>query len=83
MIRALLMIILLVLVVGIVLYAFGVIDVQQTRQARLPEVQTQGGQMPAFDVETPDVDVGTRNETVKVPEISIDRPREPEKTEQR
>ncbi|MBB4641778.1 hypothetical protein [Rhizorhapis suberifaciens] len=83
MIRTLLMIILLVLVVGVVLYAFGVIDVQQTRQARLPEVQTQGGQMPAFDVETPDVDVGTRNETVKVPEISIDRPREPEETEQR
>lgn len=83
MIRTLLMIILLVLVVGAVLYAFGVIDVRQTREARLPEVQTQGGQMPAFDVDAPDVEVGTRNETVKVPEISIDRAREPEKAEER
>lgn len=84
MIRILLSIILLVLVIGVVLYAFGVIDVRQTREAHLPEVRTEGGQLPAFDVDAPDVDVGTRNETVKVPDISIERAREPaEKSEER
>ena len=47
MIRILLSIILLVLVIGVVLYAFGVIDVRQTQEAHLPEVRTEGGQLPA------------------------------------
>lgn len=73
MFRTLLGLILLVLVVAAALYAFGVIDVRQTREAKLPEVKAEGGQLPAFDVDAPDVDVGTRNETVKVPEISVGR----------
>lgn len=69
----LILILLLVVIVG-ALFAFRIIDVQQTREAELPEVKTEGGQLPTFDVDTPDIDVGTRNETVKVPDISIDRP---------
>lgn len=65
--------ILLVLVIVGALFAFGIIDVRQTREAELPKVRTEGGQLPAFDVDTPDVEVGTRNETVKVPDISIGR----------
>ena len=65
--------IVLLVVVIVALFAFRIIDVRQTREAALPEIRTEGGQMPAFDVETPDVDVGTRNETVKVPEISVRR----------
>lgn len=71
--RAGLIAILLLVVVIVALFVFRVIDVRQTREAALPEIRTEGGQLPAFDVDTPDVEVGTRNETVKVPEISVRR----------
>lgn len=73
MIRTGLILILLLLVVVGALVAFQIIDIRQTRQAELPKVRTEGGQLPAFDVDAPDVDVGTRNETVEVPDISIER----------
>lgn len=78
MVRTILVLILVLVVVAGVLMALGFIDIRQTREARLPDVQTEGGQMPAFDVDTPDVDVTTKNETVRVPDISIDRREEPE-----
>lgn len=65
--------ILLLVVVIVALFAFRIIDVRQTREAALPKIRTEGGQMPAFDVETPDIEIGTRDETVKVPEISVGR----------
>lgn len=71
MVRTGLLIVLLLLVVFAALIAFGVVDVRQTRQAQLPEISAEGGQLPAFDVDTP-VEVRTRNETVTVPDISID-----------
>lgn len=71
--RGLIFLLLLVAVI-VALFAFRIIDVRQTREAALPEVRTEGGQMPAFDVDTPDIDIGTKNETVRVPEISVDRP---------
>ncbi|WP_232476160.1 hypothetical protein [Flavisphingomonas formosensis] len=52
-------------------FAFGLIDVDQTKKAELPEVSVQGGQAPAFDVKTADVDVGTKTETVDVPKVEV------------
>lgn len=52
-------------------FAFGLIDVNQTQETRLPEVRTEGGQMPAFDVDTAKVDVGTRNTTVDLPKVDV------------
>jgi hypothetical protein len=52
-------------------FAFGLIDVSQTKETRLPEVSVQGGQAPAFDVDTADVDVGTANTTVDVPKVEV------------
>ncbi len=49
-------------------------DVDQTREAELPEVDVQGGQMPAYDVETADVDVGTEERTVTVPDVDVTMP---------
>lgn len=69
MVRTGLTLILLLLVVIGALFAFRIIDIRQTREAELPKVE--GGRLPAFDVDTPEVDVGTRNETVRVPDISI------------
>ena len=49
-------------------------NVEQTEEAELPEIDVNatGGQMPEYDVEGPDVDVGTTNETVQVPELDVE-----------
>ena len=54
-------------------FAFGFVNVDQTRDARMPDVkvQTSGGQAPAFDVNTAEVDVGTRTEAIEVPTVDV------------
>jgi Zn-dependent protease with chaperone function len=68
-------------------FAFGLIDINQTQEARAPEVSVSGGQAPAFDVDTakvsvgskatdvtvPKIDVGTTKEAVKVPTVSVEK----------
>ena len=49
-------------------------DVDQTKEAELPEVKVTGGQVPEFDVETADVDVGTKKTTVEVPDVDVKMP---------
>lgn len=51
-------------------------DVDKTQEGELPKVSAEGGQLPAYDVETADVAVGTRQETVTVPEIDVTMPDE-------
>ncbi|AOL25000.1 hypothetical protein Ga0102493_11873 [Erythrobacter litoralis] len=45
-------------------------DVEQTEEGDMPEVE--GGNMPEYDVEGPDVDVGTEEQTVEVPTVDVD-----------
>lgn len=49
-------------------------DVDQTKEAELPEVDVKGGQMPEYDVETADVDVGTKKTEVEVPDVDVTMP---------
>lgn len=49
-------------------------DVDQTQEGDLPEVEVTGGQLPEYDVETADVDVGTEEKTVEVPDVDITMP---------
>ncbi len=79
--------VLLVVIFGVA-WAFGLVNLQQTRDAKLPTVSVQGGQMPKFDadvanvqvgtktksVEVPQVNVGTTEKTVEVPAISVEKP---------
>ncbi len=81
-------IVLLVVVVFGIAWAFGLVNLQQTRDAKLPTVSVNGGQMPKFDadvanvqvgtktqsVEVPHVDVGTTKTDVEVPSITVDKP---------
>lgn len=50
-------------------------DVEQTREAELPEVDVdvdaESGQLPAFDVDWADIDVGTTTKTVKIPKVVV------------
>lgn len=58
--------------------AFGIymIDIDQTQEAQLPEVEIEGGQMPEFDAEVGDVDVEEEDVTVTVPTLEVTPPEE-------
>lgn len=49
-------------------------DVEQTEEGSLPEVDVEGGDMPEYDVDTADVDVGTEEKTVTVPDVDVTMP---------
>jgi len=76
----LLIIVVLILLVGV---GTGFLDINQIRGAQAPAVSAtgngivaKGGQAPAFDVQTGSVEIGTRNATVKVPELQVKPPAE-------
>jgi hypothetical protein len=79
--RALLLILIIAVVAILIALASGFLNINQTRQAKAPEVSTtsngvtaRGGQAPAFDVETGSVKVGTKQTTVKVPALVVEKP---------
>ncbi|MGB3807882.1 MAG: hypothetical protein WA936_11845, partial [Erythrobacter sp.] len=45
-------------------------DVDQTEEGELPEIE--GGNMPEYDAEPVDVEVGTEEQTVEVPTIDVE-----------
>lgn len=53
-------------------------DVDQTKNGQLPDVDVNatGGQLPEFNVTTPEVSVGTENKTVQVPDVDVKVPAE-------
>jgi hypothetical protein len=56
--------------------ALGGCRAEQTREGRAPEIEVRDeGQLPAFDIEPADVEIGTERRTVEVPTIET-RPRE-------
>jgi hypothetical protein len=77
--RAILFILIVAVLVIIAGVATGFVDISQIRGAKTPEVATtsngviaKGGQAPAFDVETGSVKIGTKETTVKVPELRVE-----------
>jgi hypothetical protein len=76
--RAILLLLILAIVAVIAAVATGLVDINQTRPAKAPNlsaagngVTASGGQTPAFDVETGSVKVGTQDKTVKVPTLEV------------
>ena len=65
--------ILVIVALVVAAFAFGFINIDQTRETSLPTVkmETSGGQAPAFDVNTAKVDVGTTKTTVEVPTVDV------------
>ncbi len=59
-------------------------DVEQTEEGSLPEVdiEAEAGSMPEYDVDTADVDVGTEEKTVTVPDVDVTMPDEQEERPQ-
>ena len=56
----------------------GACDVDQTKNAQLPDVDVNvsGGQAPEFNVTGPEVNVGMENRTVQVPDVDVKVPAE-------
>lgn len=78
--RAILLILILAVVALIAAFATGFVDISQTREARAPNleasdgaIRAQGGQSPAFEVQTGSVEVGTREANVAVPKVEVKR----------
>ena len=67
-------------IAAVAVIAFGVymIDVDQTEEARLPDVDVsvEGGNLPEFDAEVGDIETGTEEVTVTVPTVDIQSPEE-------
>ena len=79
--RAVILILIVVIVGVIAAIATGFLNINQVRGIEPPQVSAtqngltaQGGQAPAFEVETGSVRVGTSNATVKVPALEVSRP---------
>ena len=65
-------------VVLVIAVAFGVymVDIDQTEEAELPTVSVEGGNMPEYDTDVGDVEVGERDVTVTVPTVDVESPEE-------
>ena len=73
--RAIVVLLIIVVLAAIAAIALGYINVSQTKQAALPSVSVQGGQAPAFNVETANVSVGTENHVVQTPTVDVRKPK--------
>ena len=78
--RAIFLILILAVVALLAALATGYIDISQSRSAEAPRleaangsIRAQGGQAPAFEVQTGSVEVGTREANVAVPKIEVKR----------
>jgi hypothetical protein len=86
--RAILFIFIIIVLLIIAALATGFLDINQIRGARAPQVSAtgngitaRGGQAPAFDVQTGSVKIGTKETTVKVPAVQVQKPAENEAEE--
>lgn len=79
--RAILFVLIIAVLVVIAGIVSGFLDINQIRGAKAPQISAtgngvtaKGGQAPAFDVETGSVKVGTKQTTVKVPALVVEKP---------
>lgn len=79
--RAILFVLIIAVLVVIAGIATGFLNINQIRGAKVPQIATtgngvtaKGGQAPAFDVETGSVKVGTKQRTVNVPALVVEKP---------
>jgi hypothetical protein len=80
--RAFLFILIVAILVIIAGIATGFLNINQIRGAKAPDISAtkngltaKGGQAPAFDVETGSVKVGTKQRSVNVPTLEVQKPR--------
>lgn len=57
---------------AVVAVTFAACDVDKTQEGEMPEVKVEGGQMPEYDVDVAEVEVGTTEKTVEVPKVVME-----------
>jgi hypothetical protein len=66
------------LVHGLAIIALGLAtsacQVSKTKEGKMPKVAVSEGQLPAYNVQGPSVEVGSKTETVKVPTVHVTAP---------
>ena len=79
--RTAILILVVIILALIAAIATGFLNINQIRGAQAPQVSathngivTKGGQAPAFDVQTGSVTVGSKETTVKVPALEVQKP---------
>ncbi len=55
-------------------WAAGLFNVDTSGKLETPKVTVQGGEMPNVQVETADIDVGTKEKTIDVPTVTVTKP---------
>jgi hypothetical protein len=78
--RAVILVLIVAVLAIVAAIATGFLNINQIRGAKAPEmtatrngVIAKGGQAPAFDVETGSVKVGSKEATVKLPTVEVQR----------
>jgi uncharacterized lipoprotein len=68
----------IVMLAGAGVLGLAACDVDQTKNAQLPDVDVNvtGGQAPEFNVTGPEVNVGMENKTIQVPNVDVKVPAE-------
>lgn len=51
--------------------ALGACTVEQTEEGEMPEVNVEGGNMPEYDVDPAQVEVGTETATITTPDVDV------------
>ncbi|MEO8547454.1 MAG: hypothetical protein ABI422_03705 [Sphingomicrobium sp.] len=61
------------ILVGVSCLSFTACNVEKTQEGKMPDVNvtTTDGQLPEYNVQGPEVNVGTENKTVEVPTIEV------------
>lgn len=60
------------ILLGCALIGLSACDVDQTEEGEMPEVNVEGGNLPEYDVDAPEVEIGTEERTVEVPTLDIE-----------
>ena len=65
------------ILIGISFLSFTACNVQKTKEGKLPDVDINatGGQLPKYNVQGPEVNVGVENKTVQVPTVQVNPPK--------
>jgi hypothetical protein len=61
-----------VALIGIAWY-IGLIDFDASGELQAPKVEVTGGELPKVDVETADIEIGTKTQTIEVPTIEVEK----------
>jgi hypothetical protein len=72
--RTVAIILLLAVLLAVAAWVLGLFRVDTSGRLEAPEVSVSGGEVPEVEVETADIDVGTKTETIEIPTIEVTPP---------